>query len=66
MISDSYLYGVEVEVPEIPAEVVMRRVELLTDHLTILMDTHYSNRDETKVRAVHKALEFWSKINETK
>lgn len=64
MKTDAYLYGVEVEVPDIPQEIVVRRLELLEDNLTELLKVHYSKRDLSRISAVDRAKDFWSKIND--
>ena len=57
--TNEYLYGKDVEVPLLDAEVVMRRIELLEDHLEELYKPHYSERDETHIRSVVKAIGYW-------
>lgn len=61
--SNEYLYGTH-KVPEIPADVIMRRVELLDEHLGELLEVPYMQRDLKRVRAVEKAIRFWEKIGE--
>ena len=63
MKDNNYLYGEDVEVPEIPNEVVMRRIELLKDNLAELLDHSYYTRDGQRVNDVLKAIDFWEKIN---
>jgi len=60
--SNSYLYG-DAEVPEIPADIIMRRVELLEDNLCELLKTPYQTRDSARVAAVMKARTFWTSLN---
>ena len=48
-----YLYGEDAEVPEIPAEVVMRRIELLKDNLEELMK---------RCSDIEEAIDFWSRF----
>ena len=64
MITNSYIYGEDVEVPEIPGEIICLRIELLNEHLAELLNVHWSIRDRVRVDAVLKAIDFWSKINE--
>ncbi len=64
MRTNEYLYGADVEVPEIPAEITVRRVEALNDNLTELLKVHYFVRDNARVDAILKAIEFWENINE--
>lgn len=63
MKTNNYLYGDDVEVPEIPADVIMRRVELLKDNLEELYDVPMESRDNYRIRAVTKARDFWRDIN---
>jgi len=41
MKTNEYLYGKDVEVPEIPPEVKMRRIELLNEKLEELLDVPF-------------------------
>ncbi len=61
--TNEYLYGEEVEVPEIPQEIIMRRIELLKDNLAELLDHSYYTRDGARVEKVLKAIRFWETIN---
>ena len=61
--TNDYLYGEEVEVPEIPQEIVTRRIELLKDNLARLLDHSYYTRDGARVEKVLKAIRFWETIN---
>ena len=63
MISNSYLYGDGVDVDEIPAEIIVRRVELLKDNLSELLDQSYHTRDGVRCNAILKAIRFWENIN---
>jgi len=63
--TSSYLYGEDVEVPEIPAEIIVRRVEILNDTLTELLAVHYIDRDTERVYKVLKEIELWQTINDT-
>ena len=63
MKDNSYLYGEDAEVPEIPADIIVRRVEVLKDHLADLLDHSYHTRDNNRVSAVIKAIDFWESIN---
>jgi len=62
MKTNNYLYGKEIEVPEIPNDIVMRRVELLKEHLSELLDQSYHTRDACRVSRVLKAIDFWTRI----
>jgi len=63
MKTNSYLYGKDIEVPAIPEEIIVRRVEALKENLEELMDVPYLQRDGARVRAVVKAIHFWEDIN---
>ena len=60
----TYLYGVDVEVPEIPQEIIMRRVELLRDNLEELLDHSWHTRDANRCNKILKAIDFWEHIND--
>ncbi len=62
--SNFYLYGVD-EVPEIDALVITRRIELLKDNLSIVLDQSYHTRDDKKVSAILKAIKHWESIGST-
>jgi len=64
MKSNSYLYGDDVFVPVIPADVVMRRIELLNEHLAELLEVHYLNRDTVRCNDIAKAIKFWERVND--
>lgn len=59
---NEYLYGKDVEVPEIDRETVMRRLELLKEHLAELLGHSYYTRDGERVEAVLKAIKFWERM----
>lgn len=63
MLTDEYLYGVEAEVPEVPSEVIVRRVELLKENLEELLDQSYHTRDGKRCNDIIKAISFWENIN---
>ena len=63
MKNNNYLYGKNIEVPEIPAEVKMRRIELLNDNLEELQKVPYRFRNFTRVKAVTDAITFWENID---
>ena len=60
-----YLYGTE-DVPEIPNDIIVRRIELLNDHLTELYEVGMLVRENKRISDIFKAINFWSKLNETK
>ena len=62
--SNEYLYGIEVEVPEIPAELIVRRLELLNENMEELLKEDFRTRDLTRTKAVFEAIRFWENINE--
>jgi len=61
MKSNLYLYNTT-EVPEIPAEVVVRRLELLKDNLAELLEHSYHIRDYERVAEVLEAISFWQDL----
>jgi len=61
--SNEYLYGEDIEVPEIPQEIVVRRIELLNEHLEEILAEPYFSREAFRCNAVIKALSFWENIN---
>ena len=63
MKTNAYLYGEDVEVPEIPQEIVAKRIEALNDNLEKLQNVHYLERDMERIRAVIKAIRFWLNID---
>jgi len=60
---NSYLYGKDIEVPEFPADIVMRRTELLKDHLAELLEHSFYTRDCERVAAILKAIDWHEDIN---
>ncbi len=64
MKTSSYLYGEDAEIPDIPAEIIVRRVEILNEQLEEELDKHYFVRDNSRVNNIAKAIIFWETINE--
>jgi len=60
--TNDYLYGTD-DVPDFPEDILMRRMELLKEHLEELMDIDWNQRDGTRCNAVIKALRFHEDIN---
>ncbi len=60
--SNEYLYGEDIEVPALDAEVVMRRIELLKENREELYELHYTKRDEMRIRAIVKAINYWERM----
>ena len=63
MKTNEYLYGDGVEVPEIPAEIKMRRIELLNEKLDELLEIPHHKRNGIRVNAIIRAIEFWENID---
>lgn len=63
MYDNEYLYGKDVEVPEIDPLSVARRVELLQDNLDELLEVNYFIRDGVRCNAIIRAIAFWRGIN---
>lgn len=59
MKTNEWLYGQDIDVPEIPAYVITRRIELLKEHLEELLEASYKKREFSRVRDVLKAIDFW-------
>ena len=64
MLDNNYLFGEEVEVPEFSQYVINMRLSLLNKHLAKLLSVHYSERDNERINAIHKAISWHEKINE--
>jgi hypothetical protein len=60
---DEFLYGKGVVPPSIPDSVVKERIRLLENHLEVLLDHTYYDRDTMRVRAILKAIKFWGAID---
>lgn len=63
MKDNSYLYGDDVDVPEIDSYVVARRIELLNDNLAELLEEHWLKRDAKRINDIQRAIKFWEMIN---
>ena len=61
--SNEYLYG-DVDVPPLPADVIMRRITMLEDHKAELYEVPYMQRDTKRIRAIEKAVKFWERVEE--
>jgi len=57
-----YLYGTN-EVPEVPEDIIMRRVILLEDHLDGLLEVNYFERDTVRINKIMKLIELLKTIN---
>lgn len=62
MLTNEYLYG-ENKVPDIPEEVIVRRLAALDDNLGELLAVPYLGRDIVRIRAIQNAIRFWQNIN---
>ncbi len=60
---NQYLYGEDAEIEPIPNELLVRRLEALNDNLRELLTKHYFDREEMRINAVIKAIDFWENIN---
>lgn len=63
--AQEYLYGKDIEVPEIPAELIMRRVELLKENRCELLKVDLHTRDGNRITNITNAITFWETLNET-
>ena len=57
-----YLYG-EVIPPQIPQEIITKRIEILNINLHKLLNENYKDRDYQRIDAIMKAIKFWKTIN---
>ncbi len=62
MKTNEYLYGKDIEVPEIPRDIIIRRLELLNDNLEEILKVHYHARDTVRQRDIQSAINFWEKM----
>ena len=62
--SNAYLYGEGIEIPEIPADIIARRLAALADNLEELLNHSYYDRDQARVNDVLKAIKFWETVQE--
>jgi hypothetical protein len=58
-----YLYGADVIVPKIPAEVVEARIRLLECNLEKVLDHSFYVRDSRRCDQILKEIKFWYEIN---
>ena len=63
MKTNEYLYGESIDVAPVPEEIIMRRVEILEEHLDELLSVHYTERDGMRCTAVINAIKFWRELN---
>ena len=62
MLTNEFLYGSEAP-PDIPADIVARRVELLKEHQDILLAVDPMKRETYRLHSVSKAISYWQNIN---
>ena len=62
MKSTEFLYGDETP-PDIPEDIIMRRVEILKEHRDSLLEVDPMERETYRINSISKALNFWSSIN---
>jgi hypothetical protein len=60
--TNSWLYGEGVDVRPIPEEIANQRIKLLQEHLEVLVETAYTDRDNIRVNDVIKAIKYWQKL----
>lgn len=63
MLANEHLYGVDVDAPEVPQEIIDERLGLLKTHLAKLLDYSFHTRDGNRCNDVLKAIGFWENIN---
>ena len=67
MKTNAYLYGENVEVEEIPAEVILSRVTPLQEHFDELSNIPFDQRAYPQIvqmNEVSRAIDFWNSIND--
>jgi hypothetical protein len=57
-----WLYGEGADVKPIPEEIANQRIKLLQEHLEVLVETAYTDRDNIRVNDVIKAIKYWQKL----
>ena len=62
MKTNKYLYNTD-DVPQVPEEIIMRRVELITDLIEELLEVHYLERDTVRINDLVRAKQFWLELN---
>ena len=60
-----FLYGDETP-PDIPEDIIMRRIEILKEHQDILLAVDPMERETYRLHSVSKAISYWSSINKNK
>ena len=66
MLKNDYLYGKDVEIPEIDPLVIARRIELLDENLTEIMNIAPLKRNQNQANAIIKAISFWNGFQKQK
>jgi hypothetical protein len=56
-----YLYGIE-DVPEIPQDIIDRRIAVLEANLSKVLDHSFYTRDGRRANAILKAIKFWTQL----
>ncbi len=62
--SNEYLYGEGVQVPSLDTKAILERIKLLEDNVSKLLEEDYMTRDLDRIRAIDKAIKFWTDIGE--
>ena len=66
MKTNEYLYGKDIEVEQIPAEVILSRVVPLEEHFSEIMEIPLETRTYEQIvqmSEIAKAIKFWQEIN---
>jgi len=60
-----YLYGKSniLKIDKVPEKLIKQRIKILNEHLSEMLDVHYTKRDTNRINAVLKAISFWKNIN---
>lgn len=61
---EEYLYGIGCEIEPIPAEITVRRVELIDDVIEEIQNQNYLERDMARMNSCLKAKKHWQSLGE--
>ncbi len=62
MKTNCHLYGEGVDVPKLDNDVMLKRIDLLSENLRKLLDHSYWTRDGGRVNDVLKAIDFYRNL----
>jgi hypothetical protein len=56
-----YLYGTE-DVPDIPQDIIDKRIAILEANLSKVLDHSFYTRDARRANVIIKTIEFWTQL----